>query len=792
MKRSGLILLAAATAVGWAHALAAGMAREAPADAAAVRPRVWQEQPLAASDAGATQIFGSAVAISGRVALVGAPLANVDGVASAGAVYVFTESDGVWTERQRLSAPDPSVGGLFGASLAIRGNTAVIGASGVVYGGSRPAGDAAERALGAGAVYVFTATDGVWTETDKLVADDGADGDRFGVSVALNDAEVLVGAPFAQIDANRPEQGAAYVFARSGNGWTQTRKLVAPDARGDELYGWTVALDGATALVGAKDATLNRHEPAQGAVYVYDAGNAWTQTQKLWASDGRAGDQFGMSVALSADTVMVGAMNGGSDAGGHGGVYVYDRSGSLWAPRQKLVAQNGDLFDVFGTSIGLAGDTAVIGAPYTMLNGNTQQGAAYVFTRTGGAWHRSQRLVSGDGKKYDRVGYYVAYDGATALISGLVVERAFAFVPHDAAAASFAPAAVALTLEPGASAAASIVIANDGGAPLDYAVNETPRVVLRPRPLAVTAPSDTIARVATGPRVVAPWLGDIAGGGLAFAHDDGGYESTITLPHGPNEADAIWLNAFAPAPGTGAFTLDTISIAWPANPNGSLVGRQVNLIAYYDADADGNPLNAVRLGADHFVTIDTLDAFVDYPVNFRVPGDGDVYVGFENAYARGDMWPRLYPAAQDQTTALGYSWLAGNIVGDAVLGDLGANTTIGRAEDFGVPGNWLIRATGIDADNDCAAPADVPWLTLTPASGALAPGASATLAVAIDTAGLALGRHTALVCIATNDPLARMVRVPVAVTVDPDGTIFRNGFEPAPQAAFDANGVTFH
>ena len=772
MKRSGLILLAAMAAGGWAQAAASETA---------VRPRVWREQQLVASDAGAMQLFGSVVAISGRTALVGAPLMGVDGIGNAGAVYVFTETNGVWTERQRLTASDLSTGGLFGASLAIRGNTAVIGASGVVYGGGRPAKGAAETAIGNGAVYVFTATDGVWHEAAKLVADDGAEADRFGVAVALNDTQVLVGAPFAEADVDKPDQGAAYVFTRNGNDWTQTRKLVAPDARAEEHYGWSVALDGATGLVGAKDSILNRHEPAQGAVYVYDAGSAWTQTQKLWALDSRSHDQFGQSVALSGDTLMVGSMNGGSDAGGHGAVHVFERDGNRrWSHSQKLMSQNGDLFDVFGTSIGLSGANAVIGAPYTLLGGNTQQGAAYVFTRSGGVWRRTQRLAASGGAKYDRVGYNVAYDGAIALMSGLYVGRAFAFVPHDAAAATFAPAAVHLSLETGAGGTASIVVANGGGETLDYTAGERPRVALQPRPIAAAAQSGAIAvRAAAGSRRVSPWLGEI-GNALAFAHDDGSYELTLTLPHGPNEADAIWLNAFAPAPGIGAFTLDTISIAWPANDVGTLVGRQVNLLAYYDADADGNPFNAVRLGGDQFVTIDALDAFVAYPVNFRVPGDGDVYVGFENAYARGDSWPRLYPAALDGTAPLGHSWLAGNVVGDAVLDDLARNAIVGRVEDFGAPGNWMIRATGTDADNDCTAPADVPWLMLTPAAGALAPGASATLTVAVDTAGLASGPHRALVCVTTNDPLARMVRVPVVVVVNPAGTIFSDGFENAP------------
>ena len=784
MKRSGLILLAAMTATGWAYATAAGVPPDAPADAAAVRPRVWQEQQLVASDAGALQVYGSTVAISGRTALVGAPLANAGGVVNAGVVYVLTESNGVWTEQQRLFASDAVTGGVFGASLAIRGDTAVVGVPGVVYGGSRPAGDAAERGSSTnGAVYVFTAHDGVWRETAKLVADDGEPGDQFGVQLALSDTTLLVGAPFETSDVDRPNQGAAYVFTKSGDSWTQTRKLIAPDARANDLYGWSVALDGTTAAVGAKNATLNRHEPDQGTVYVYDAAT-WTQTQKLWALDGARSDQFGQSVAISGDTLMVGAYNGGSDVGGHGGVYVYGRTGSSWSQQQKLTSQNGDLFDVFGTTIALSDTTAVIGAPYTMLGGNTQQGAAFVFTRRDGLWQRSQRLAASDGAKYDRIGYYVAYDGATALVSGLVVERAYAFVPHDAATAAVTPTAVQLSLETGTSGTAPLVIANAGGEALDYVLNETTRVALRPRPLAAApAPGDTIALgAASGSRAVAPWRGEIAGSGLAFAYDDGSYEGTLMLPHGPNEAAAIWLNAFAPAPGTGAFTLDTISIAWPTSASGSLVGRQVNLLAYYDADADGDPLNAVRLGGDHLVTIDALDAFVDYPVNFRVPGDGDIYVGFENTYARGDTWPRLYPGAQDQQSPLGHSWLAGKIVGDVDINDLRANTIVGRIDDFGTPGSWLIRATGTDADNDCVAPADVPWLTLTlaPASGAIAPGGSATLSVAIDTTGLALGRHAALVCVATNDPLARMVRVPVAVTVNPEGVIFRDGFEDAP------------
>ena len=282
----------------------------------------------------------------------------------------------------------------------------------------------------------------------------------------------------------------------------------------------------------------------------------------------------------------------------------------------------------------------------------------------------------------------------------------------------------------------------------------------------------------------APWVPRDADGALAFSLDDGTYEDTIGLnDQSSTEYAALWLNRFTPPAGTGAFTIDSISILWPDNTDGSLVGKEVNLVAYYDADGDGDPSNAVRLGADTLVTVPELDAFDSYTVNFAVPGDGDVYVGFENTYALGGSTPILFPAAIDEDSgSQGRSWVAGMSSGDPDPDNLANNDLFGTIDSFGLAGNWLIRATGIagGGGGDCSNPSDVPWLSESPASGTVAAGASQDVTVTADATGMNPGDYSALICVTTNDPDHALVAVPVSLTVTVDDRIFADGFDGAP------------
>ena len=214
--------------------------------------------------------------------------------------------------RPSWTASDGAEGDSFGNSVALDGDTALVGA----YRDN-------DRGLSSGSAYFFTRSGGLWTQQQKLTASDGAEGDSFGNSVALDGDTALVG---AYIDDDRgSESGSAYFFTRSGGVWTQQQKLTASDGAEGDSFGSSVALDGDTALVGAYgDDDLGSNS---GSAYIFTrSGGVWTQQAKLTALDGAAWDSFGYSVALDGDTVLVGA-NGDDDLGSNSGsVYFFHPS----------------------------------------------------------------------------------------------------------------------------------------------------------------------------------------------------------------------------------------------------------------------------------------------------------------------------------------------------------------------------------------------------------------------------------------------------------------------------------
>ncbi len=345
------------------------------------------EQEVGASDGATGDEFGISVVVDGDTALIGAAYEN----SGQGAAYVFAQAGGVWSETQKLVASDGVANDWFGQSVALDGDTAVIGAP--QYLG-----------FGNGAAYVFTRSGTDWSESQKLTADDGVQRDQFGISVAVVGDEAIVGAYGAAF-----YQGAAYAFARAGGSWTQTQKLTASDASMNADFGVAVALDGATALIGAYG-----DSSYQGAAYVFgNAGGTWNEAQKLVASDGAADAHFGISVALDGTRALIGAEGATVNANSHqGAAYAFADSAGSWTQMQKLTSSNGVAWDYFGRSVALDGTNAIVGA----YGPNALQGAAYLFALDAGQWVETQALTAGDGVGGDQYGIMVALAGSAALV----------------------------------------------------------------------------------------------------------------------------------------------------------------------------------------------------------------------------------------------------------------------------------------------------------------------------------------------------------------------------------------
>ncbi len=368
---------------------------------------IWTQQAhLIAGDGAASDQFGTSLALSGETALVGANLDDTTAGTNAGSAYVFVRSGTLWTEEVQLIAADGAANDQFGFSAALSGETVLVGAS----------LDDTVAGSDAGSAYVFVRSGTSWSEQAKLTASDGAAVDRFGYSVALNGDTVLVGA--RQNDTTGGlDAGSAYVFQRSGTVWSQQAQLAAGDPGSGDSFGTSVALSGNTAVVGVNfdDTTAGTNA---GSAYVFlRTGVVWSQQAKLTADGAEAGDSFGNSVSLSGNTALVGAYGDDTAAGGGVGcAYVLVRSGSTWSQQAKLTVTDGSPGDEFGCSVALNENTAVVGAQRDNTGGGTDAGSAYVFQRSGTVWSQEAQLTAADGAAGDFFGSSVALSGQTALV----------------------------------------------------------------------------------------------------------------------------------------------------------------------------------------------------------------------------------------------------------------------------------------------------------------------------------------------------------------------------------------
>ncbi|WP_019990050.1 FG-GAP repeat protein [Rudanella lutea] len=267
-----------------------------------------------------------------------------------------------------------------------------------------------------GAAYIFIRSGNSWTQQAKLTASDGAASDQFGYSVAISGDYAVVGANNDAIGSNNG-QGSAYIFMRSGDSWIQQAKLTASDGAASDNFGYSVSISGSYAMIGARGDDIGSNVD-QGSAYVFMRSNtSWNQQAKLLAGDGTANDFFGTSVAISNAYMLAGASNGGGPSSAtQGAAYVFFRSGSTYVEQAKLVANDGTTGDAFGISVATTGDYAVVGANYSSPGSVNDAGAAYVFIRSGSSWAQQVKLTKSDPAVGDFLGTSVALSGNYALI----------------------------------------------------------------------------------------------------------------------------------------------------------------------------------------------------------------------------------------------------------------------------------------------------------------------------------------------------------------------------------------
>lgn len=381
-------------------------------------PPIYHEQKRVALNGAADDFFGFSVALSGdgKTALVGASMADVAENSRQGTATVFVLTPTGWVEQTTLMDANGTSEALFGSSVALSadGNVAVVGA------------DSADS--GSGAVYVFTRSAGVWSQGLKLTPSVAQAAARLGMSVAVSadGNTVLAGAYHAAVGVNG-SQGAAYVFKKGPSGWAEVAKLTASDGLADDEFGFSVALsrDGLTAAVGARDDDLDTNVD-QGSVYIFSASTgSWVEQKKIWATDGAANDRFGYSVALAGDgkALLAGvpyAVVDGNTA--QGAAYVYYFNSGNWGGQQKLAASDGQAESWLGYSVAFSGDglSVLLGAYRSMVGANTHQGALYLMERSpAGTWSERKKFTASDGEMYDRLGSGTALsDDAKTILAG--------------------------------------------------------------------------------------------------------------------------------------------------------------------------------------------------------------------------------------------------------------------------------------------------------------------------------------------------------------------------------------
>jgi hypothetical protein len=392
--------------------------------------------------------FGFSVAISDNTVVVGdyaEPLdANEENeILNAGAAYIFYRNEGGvnnWGLAKKLVANDRFNASGFGFSLSLKNNLLAIGA----MSEARDAGGA-NIMNGAGAVYLFNKDQGGagnWGQVKKIVAADRAADDRFGVSVAISDTLLIVGAPYEKEDANGMNTlngaGSAYLFSKNGGGadmWGQVKKIVAIDRATNDNFGYAVSMAGNIAVAGAPNADdAGGGVTDCGAVYIFDKDqdglNYWGLAKKVTAPQRENADKFGTALSINGTTLLVSAPQENHDPNGKNPVvyagsafFLAQNNGGVnqWGNQQKIALKDYVAEQHYGNAVAMDGDYAVIGGMDDFSDANGQNhtkraGAAWIFKNVNGQWTLVKKLVVPDRNAFDNFGFTVAINGPNIVV----------------------------------------------------------------------------------------------------------------------------------------------------------------------------------------------------------------------------------------------------------------------------------------------------------------------------------------------------------------------------------------
>src|SRR5688572_969695 len=398
--------------------------------AAAHAPAQILDAKLMAPDGGQGDHLGWAVATSPGWAFCTSP-GDDDVLNASGAIYVFQDTGSGWTFAQKLKAGVPALQVQMGECVAASDSWLVAGAPiDAPFGGAY-----------SGSAEVYRLEGDVWVHSQKLIPSDHQTAYHVGASADLSGERMVLGAP-----DDFTASGSVYVFELSGSTWVEVAKIAAPQREFFSRFGFDVAIDGDTLVAGAPFSDQGVPNSRQGAVYVFErSGSTWQFQQLLVASDPQQHDNFGRSLALDGDRLLVGGYHDHAQTD-DGAMYVFERQGGVWTLTAELLASDDAGQTRFGSTVDLQGDLAIGSAPSDNDHG-LNAGTAYVFRRNaGGGWLQIAKATVPDPSSNGQIGAAVALFGDRALLGSIGDDWACPSNPFTCNSG----AAYVLSLAPGA------------------------------------------------------------------------------------------------------------------------------------------------------------------------------------------------------------------------------------------------------------------------------------------------------------------------------------------------------